>query len=338
MSTCTLGSLVREFFLDYLVVQKGLRQSSVRSYRDTIRLFLQFASTDTHRPVSQLTLEDLTCERVLAFLYHLEQVRRNRIATRNQRLAALHTFCEYVARREPTQLYECQRIAAIPVKRTALPPTQFLTREEVQALFLALPHNGHLTLRDRALLLFLYNTGARVQEVADLRIEQLSLERPARVQLLGKGGKWRQCPLWNETAVVLKRLLETYSHPDPKGPVFRSALGRPLTRFGLYKRVRRLTAALPMHRAPGGSRAHISPHVFRHTAATHLLEAGVDVNVIRSWLGHVSLTTTNRYAEITTRMKAEAVRLCEIPSKDARPKTPGSWRADAPLIEWLTSL
>ena len=337
MSTSTLGSLVHEFFLSHLLEQKGLRQSSVRSYRDTLRLFLLFVADNAHRKVSKLTPEDLDFERVLAFLRHLEQQRKNSISTRNQRLAALHTFFEFVARRDPGRLHECQQIAAIPVKRSARPTMRALTREEVQELFAALPRDGRFTLRDRALLLFLYNTGARVQEVADLRIEQLVLDRPPHVSLCGKGGKWRQCPLWNETASILRRLIESNRDRDPQSRVFRSSTGTSLTRFGLYKRVRRLTADL----APRGSsarNAHISPHVFRRTAAVHLLEAGAEINVIRGWLGHAKLDTTNRYAEITTRMKAEALRLCEIPAAGGRHTGPAVWRGEASLLDWLGDL
>jgi integrase/recombinase XerD len=333
MTTSTLGALAQEFFLSHLIEQKGLRQSSVRSYRDTLRLFLQFAAADAHRQVSKLTSEDLSFERVLAFLRHLEQQRHNGIATRNQRLGALHTFFEFVARRDPDRLRECQQIAAIPVKRSAQPTMPSLTREEVQTLFAGLSGDDQLALRDRALLLFFYNTGARVQEVADLRIEQLALDHPAQVRLHGKGDKWRHCPLWKETASILRRLIEAYRVKDPQGHVFRAATGRPLTRFGLYKRVRRLTANLTVRNSTARN-AHISPHVFRRTAAVHLLEAGVDVNVIRGWLGHANLATTNRYAEITIRMKAEALRLCEL----GRHTGPGTWRGDASLLDWLSSL
>jgi integrase/recombinase XerD len=337
MTTTTLGALVQEFFLSHLIEQKGLRQSSVRSYRDTLRLFLQFAAADAHRPVSKLTSEDLSLERVLAFLRHLEQQRHNGIATRNQRLGALHTFFEFVARRDPNRLRECQQIAAIPVKRSAHPTMHSLTREEVQSLFAGLSDDDHLALRDRALLLFFYNTGARVQEVAGLRIEQLSLDHPAHVRLHGKGDKWRHCPLWKETASILRRLIEAYCVRDPKNHVFRAATGKPLTRFGLYKRVRRLTANLAVRNSMA-RKAHISPHVFRRTAAVHLLEAGVDVNVIRGWLGHTNLATTNRYAEITIRMKAEAIGLCELPGANVRHTGPATWRGDASLLDWLKSL
>ncbi len=331
MSDPTLGALVHDFFLDYLTQQKGLRQSSVRSYRDTMRLFLPFVAKEARRPISRLKLEDLTLERVLAFLRHIERDRLNGIATRNQRLAALRTFVEYLGRRSPEALKLCQQVAAIPTKRTPLPDTRFIARDQVQTLFEHLPDTGRLALRDRVLLLFLYNTGARVQEVVDVRVEHLTLERPAYVRLLGKGNKWRQCPLWQETADQLKALLGPRA-ADPQGPVFLSASGRPLTRFGIYKRVRHLTANVQT--AGVGGPSHVSPHVWRHTAAVHLLEAGVDMNVIRGWLGHVSLNTTHRYAEITMRMKVEALKIC-APSSSAHS---APWNDDPSLLSWLGSL
>jgi site-specific recombinase XerD len=333
MSTLTVGALVHDFFVDYLPQQKGLRPSSVRSYRDTLRLFLPFVANDARRRISHLQLEDFCLERVLAFLRHMEQERHNSVPTRNQRLAALRTFFEYLGRRCPEALHLCQQVAAVPTKRTALPDTRFIAREQVQALFDRLPTVGRLARRDRMLLLFLYNTGARVQEVADLRIEHLRLERPPSVRLRGKGGKWRQCPLWQETAEQLTLLLGRRVS-DPDGAVFVSASGRPLTRFGIYKRVRRLTASIETTGCAGVPR-RVSPHVWRHTAAVHLLEAGVDVNVIRGWLGHVSLNTTHRYAEITMRMKTEAMTLC-APSGSSSTAAP--WNDDPSLLSWLTSL
>ena len=165
MTTTTLGALVQEFFLSHLIEQKGLRQSSVRSYRDTLRLFLQFAAADAHRQVSQLTLRRSQLRTGTGVSRHLEQQRHNGIATRNQRLGALHTFFEFVARRDPDRLRECQQIAAIPVKRSAQPTMYSLTREEVQSLFAGLSDDDRLTLRDRALLLFFYNTGARCRKL-----------------------------------------------------------------------------------------------------------------------------------------------------------------------------
>lgn len=341
MTAPTFGSIVYSFFLDYLPQQKGLYPSSIRSYRDTMRLFLIFAAGQSRCGVSELRFEYLGFERVLAFLRDLEQTRHNAIATRNQRLAGLHTFYEYVGRRMPEMLHVCAQVAAIPVKRCPLPETRFMAREEVQTLFAQLPEHGRLALRDRTLLLFLYNTGARVSEVTGLLIEQLALTTPPHVRLLGKGGKWRTCPLWEQTALALRQLLDERGASRPSDYVFTAMTGEPMTRFGIYKRVRRLVAGIDTgtEDAPSAlSRRRVTPHVFRHTTAVHLLEAGVEVNVIRGWLGHASLNTTNRYAEITVRMKEAALKLCEPPTSAVGRPRKSAWHDDAELMKWLASL
>jgi integrase/recombinase XerD len=338
MTTPTLGALVHSFFVDHLQAQKGLCLASVRSYRDAVRLFLCFVAREARRPITRLSPPDLTDKRVQQFLQHLEQERHNHIRTRNQRLAALHTFFEYLAQRMPEMLGICERVAAIPVKRVAPPETHFLDRDEVSALLHGVPATGRHAARDHALLLFLYNTGARAQEVAELRVRDLDLEPPPRVRLHGKGDKWRICPLWAETARQLQ-LLRPHDQPvSPEDPVFTSHPGRPLTRFGIYKIVRRHAGRL-LTTDRLSSRKSVSPHTFRHTAAVHLLESGVEINVVRGWLGHASLETTNRYAEITLRTKAEAMRTCEPPVDGvdgARRRV--VWRDDEALLKWLESL
>jgi integrase/recombinase XerD len=335
--TPSLGQLVHSFFEDHLKVQLGLRPNSLRSYGDTIRLFLCFVAGERRARITHLTVTDLTFERVQRFLRHLEEERKNHIRSRNQRLAALRTFYEYIALKLPEMLRTCEQVALIPSKRAPLPQMHFLERQEMTALFQHLPDKGSHALRDRALLLFLYNTGARVQEVADLRFGHLDFGPPPRVQLHGKGNKWRTCPLWDETAQQLKRLIEQQKQPEEaETPVFTSRPGKPLTRFGIYKIVRRLCG----HLDSGGSHPrHVSPHLFRHSAAVHLLESGVELNVIRGWLGHVSLVTTNHYAEITARIKEDALRVCELPleSAAALPRKP-IWKDDQNLLDWLKSL
>jgi integrase/recombinase XerD len=333
--TRPLGPLVHSFFLDHLVTVKGLRPASIRSYRDTIRLLLCFIAEQKGTKITKLGLEDLSFEQVLGFLRYLEDNRHNHVRTRNQRLAALHTLFDYIAGREPEMLGICQQVAAIPMKRAAPAETHFLERDEVQALLRGLPSTGRLALRDHALLLFLYNTGARVQEVADLRGGHLELGEAAVVRLHGKGDKWRTCPLWRQTAQLLAELLDTSTEPPTaQTPVFCSATGQALTRFGIYKIVRRHAGHLDDAR----TNRTVSPHIFRHTAAMHLLESGVEVNVIRGWLGHADLTTTNRYAEINTRTKIEALRHTEPPDASAGSRPHPIWRSDESLLNWLSSL
>ena len=225
------------------------------------------------------TLDDLTFERVVGFLRYLEADRSNHIRTRNQRLAGLHTLFDYIATRSPEMLDVCQRIAAIPMKRVAPAETRFLERDEIEALLQRLPDEGRLALRDQALLLFLYNTGARAQEVADLRVEHLDLGDHPLVRLHGKGDKWRTCPLWHQTARLLRTLIElarANARRRRRGVLQRTArrsLARVSTRSSAATR-----RALTTHEPAG----RVSPHIFRHTAAVHLLEAGVEVNVIRA--------------------------------------------------------
>jgi site-specific recombinase XerD len=185
----------------------------------------------------------------------------------------------------------------------------------------------------------LYNTGARVQEVADLRVKNLDLGSQPRVHLHGKGDKWRLCPLWSQTVRQLEQLLqEQYSERSPESPIFVARPGRALTRFGIYKIVRRYASKLIVSGHLPAEKP-VSPHTFRHTAAVHLLESGVEVNVIRGWLGHVSLETTNRYAEITLRTKEAAMRTCE-PPVDGADETHRKvvWKDDESFLKWLESL
>lgn len=335
----SLGQTVYSFFGDHLGVQRGLRPSSIRSYRDGMRLFLSFVAADAGRKISRLSLQDLTFDRVLRFLKHLEEDRHNHIRTRNQRLAMLHGFFDYLAARSPEMLVVAERVAAIPTKRVALPEAHYLERSEIESLFSRLPSRDQNAVRDRALLLFLYNTGARAQEVADLCVRDVDLDEPLRAHLHGKGDKWRICPLWARTAEQLRSLLSLAREElHGESPVFRSRRGAALTRYGIYKIVRRHGSWLDKPQGPN-RRRRVTPHVLRHTTAVHLLEAGVDVNVIRSWLGHVSLETTNRYAEITAKIKQEALQACETSfgTSVGFPRAP-VWRSDDAILNWLDSL
>ena len=258
-ASLTLGSLLHAFFENHLRCQHGVQPTTVRSYRDAIKLFLQFVAAAKRGKLTRLELSDLTCDRVLQFLNHLEEKRGNGVASRNQRLAALRHFFDYLADRVPERLAEAQRVASIPVKRTPPPRTHFLERDEIEALFQNLPTDEPWALRDRTLLLFLYNTGARVQEVAELRVGNLELSTKPRVHLHGKGNKWRICPLWQQSAALLSQLVAKV-RDNPEASVFVSRTGQALTRFGIYKIVRRHTGQGSGidHRSP------ISPHAFRH--------------------------------------------------------------------------
>jgi len=277
-----------------------------------------------------LAVRDLSSSLVLRFLNHLEVDRDCSPRTRNQRLAAIRAFARYIGSRDPAHVEWCGHIRAIASKKSTSSSVGWLTRAEMETM-LAVPDRK--TKRGRseyALLLFLYNTGARVSEVAELKVQDLQIGRRNGghdlATLRGKGGKARQCPLWPETERVLTDEILGRSAEDA---VFVSRLGKAFTRFGIYRLIERCAAEVPAL-----TDRTIGPHMIRHTTACHLVLAGVDINTIRAWLGHVSISTTNIYAEIDLTLKANAVALCEVgPARVGR-----LWKEDKDIMTFLKSL
>jgi len=331
-----LARALRGFFSDHLPRVRGASPHTVKSYRDALALLLRFLSSRHGRPVAVLDLEDCAPEDVLAFLDHLESNRGNSASTRNARLAAVHAFARYTAATDPQTLALCQRLLAIPFKRAQTRVVEYLEREEVRAIFDAPDRKSVHGRRDHTLLLTLFNTGARVQEIIDVRPCDLQLVRPFQVRLLGKGRKERFCPLWPQTVEALQHLIaERRVDPRDMEPLFRNRRGRPLTRFGVryilskYARIAQRSAS-----SIEGKRVH--PHTMRHTTAVHLLQAGVDMVTISHWLGHASVETTNRYAAVDLETKRAALAKANpIAEMDA---SESGWREDASILEWLERL
>ncbi len=328
--TRTLGPWLRRFLADYIVIERHLASNTQKSYRDSFKLLLPFISAKLHKPVDRLDVEDLGPSRVLQFLAHLEEGRNCSIQTRNQRLTAIRSFARFVASRDPVHLAWYEQIRAIAAKKVAPQPVSWMAKDEMEAL-LAVPDRRTPQGRaEHALLLFLYNTGARVSEATRLQVGNLQIgrrsDKHALVTLCGKRDRIRQCPLWPRTEDVLRKLSHGRANGDP---VFLSRHRKRYTRFGVYRLVERCAA-----RVPALAARTITPHVLRHTSACHLLQAGVDLNTIRAWLGHVSLDTTNIYAEIDLQMKAKAMELCD--AGDPIPNRP--WKEDKGVIAFLNSI
>jgi site-specific recombinase XerD len=325
--------LLRTFFYEWMVEQRNASVHTVRSYRDTWRLFLRFVAQRGWRTVAQLTLGELTASEVSAFLQYTEQERHDSIGTRNCRLAALRSFFGFVAGREPTAVEQCAEILRIPTKKAPIHAPCYLDPDEVEAI-LAQPDRSMLEgQRDHALLSILYNTGARIQEALDVCPKTVRFDSPACVRLYGKGRKERLCPLWPETVSLLKALLQRQPRADDE-PIFVNRYGAPLgasgLRFRLAEYVEAAAKIMPSLRSK-----HVTPHSFRHAAAVHLVAAGVDITVIRSWLGHVSLDTTNHYAQANLETKRKALERLETSSKTRRPPR---WKRDASVLAWLDTL
>ena len=279
----TLALALKGFFLDYLPHQRALSPHTIQSYRDSLKLLLQFAAGKKGDP-SQLAVEQLSVEKITAFLQSLESVRRNQVSSRNVRLGAIHSFFRYLGGRYPQHLEQTQRILSIPFKRTGSREIQYLDFDEIQALLNTVDAKVGKGCRDLALLSLMFNTGARVGEIVGLEIADLRLSAPCSVLLRGKGRKERTCPIWSETAGLLQKVIEQHDGPpSPAAPVFLNRRGTRLTRFGvgliLHKYVEK--AAL---RCPSLKHKRLHPHSIRHSTATHLLRSGVDLSTIAHWL------------------------------------------------------
>jgi site-specific recombinase XerD len=310
---------------------------TLHSYRDSLSLLLRFVGSEKKCSVVALDIKDMTSDRVISFLQYLEEKRENSSSTRNVRLAAIHSFFRFLAEKYPDQLEHCQRVLAIPFKRTRSRPIEYLEHDEIRAILSIIDRSTRDGRRDHALLVTLFNTGARVQEILDLRATDLQLIKPFHARLFGKGKKERLCPLWSETAQVIHALLDEQG-VDPRSPeqVFRNHRGQPLTRYGVrYLLAKYCGLACKSTPTLRGKRLH--PHSMRHSTAVHLLKAGVDMTTISHWLGHNSVETTNKYAAVDLDMKREAIRkIAHIGKTDGSPTAP--WRKDASILSWLESL
>ena len=310
-----LGPWVRRFLLEHFVAERNLSRNTQASYRDTLALLLPFASKHGGRAIDRMAVEDLTPSLVRKFLDHLEHDRQCSGVTRNQRLATIRSLARFIGMRSPAHLAWCAEIRATPFKKTAKTVIGYLEKAEMDALLAQPDRHTPLGDRDHALLLFLYNSGARADEAAKLTVDYLQLGSQSSVRLHGKGNKFRTCPLWPVTATSLSRLVVNRGKSDA---VFLNRINQPLTRFGIHRLVTHY-AELARKTAPSLATKCVSPHTIRHTTAVHLLRAGVDINTIRAWLGHVSLDTTHIYAEVDMEMKAKALARVDISNLQSKP-------------------
>lgn len=326
---------IRRFLQEYLISTRNLSKNTQLSYRDTFRLLLPFAAKENKKSIDKLLVEEINPTIVKTFLSGLEAKRGCSIATRNQRLSAIHAFAKFIALHSPEYIEWCRQIQIIPFKRAKHTLITYLEKSEMDALLNAPNRNNGQGQRDYALLLFLYNTGARADEAAQLKISDLNItgiskNDLATVLIKGKGNKPRRCPLWQQTALELNAIINQRVSSEN---LFLNRLKQPITRFGIHAMVKRYAENVAQQ-LPNIKKKKVSPHTIRHTTATHLLQAGVDINTIRAWLGHVSINTTNIYAEVDLEMKARALACCELEEKNNLTH----WKDNKDLMFFLENL
>jgi len=331
----TLACALNGFFTDYLPRQRALSPHTLHSYRDSLKLLLQFVAGKNGDP-SQLTIEALTVERITAFLHHLEKARGNQSSTRNVRLSAVHSFFRYAGGQYPEHLAQAQRILAVPFKRSTTREIQHLDFAEILAVLGVIDRSTEQGCRDLALLILMFNTGARVSEIVGLQTSDLRLTSPPSIVLRGKGRKERTCPLWPETAHLLQKLVEQRGvQLNQSVALFLNHRGTPLTRFGV-RLILRKHIHKAVQREPSLKKKRLHPHSLRHSTAVHLLRSGVDLSTIAHWLGHASVNTTNKYLALDLEAKREALAKAQPVLKGGRRST--KWHRDRDLIAWLEKL
>ena len=324
-----LMNLTQNFFQKYLPKERELSPHTTYSYRDTIKIFFQYIVSRGKR--KKPNLDDMTAKNVLDFLEFIREKRKNSIKTQNQRLAVLKSFFEYLQAHDPTRANEYSRIDHIKSKKPPKKSIDYLEKHELKAIFDSISLDQKNSTRDIALLKLLYNSGARVQELCNLKIIDLRTTPPYMVTLHGKGNKIRKVPLWKETIDSMIPLIEGKESLDP---IF-TYRGEKITRFGVRYIVNKYST-LAMKNVPSLQRKNIGPHTFRHTTAMHLLQSGTDISVIKTWLGHVDLNTTHGYIEIDMGMKRMAID--KIKNSNQRMSKASLLNKHPDIIKWLEEL
>lgn len=326
------------FLSKYLPGQKNVSVHTVASYRDAAKLLLAFCADSKGIKPEKMLMEKLTKNLILEFLEWLEQKRRCSIVTRNQRLAAIHSFCRYVQMESPENLYETQKIISIPNKKTAKPQIPYLTSDELKILLEQPDLTTRGGRRDLMLMVVLYDTGARVQELVDLRTKDVRLSSPAVITLHGKGNKTRQVPVMSRTQKMLKQYLDESNIRlgivETERPLFFNQWHNKLTRWGVSYIINKYVAAAK-NNPEFCIKFPVTPHVLRHTKATHLLQANINLIYIRDLLGHVNVTTTEIYARADSEMKRKALENAYV---DLGTEELPKWEEDGELMRWLDSL
>jgi integrase/recombinase XerD len=305
VTSTDLPSLIQLFFKYYLIDQRRLSAHTISAYRDAFRLLLPYLMKLLDKNITAIKVTDINNSNIILFLNHLENERRNCIATRNARLAAIKVFLNYAATEVPEELPSITKALLVPQKRKNRPLIECLEKDEMDAILAAPDEKNWSGRRDTLLLLVMYNTGARISEVIDIQREDLDLNRQLSVCLHGKGRKERIIPLWPKTVAMLKKWLDSEINPSGN-TVFTNRFGDPLTRSGIRQRLQ-CAYRLAKEECPSLSRKNVTPHSIRHTTALHLLQSGVDLSVIALWLGHEKIETTHQYMEANLAMKKSAL-------------------------------
>lgn len=336
MKPNNFAKYLTNFLTIYLTVQKNVSKNTIYSYRDTFKLLLKYCQEEKNIPIERITMDVLSADLIVGFLNWIEAERKCSVSTRNQRLASIHSFFRYVQGEDPTGLYHFQKVISIPIKKTVKTVVEHLSPDAMKILFEQPDKAKQKGRRDLTLLSVLYDTGARVQELIDIKICDVHLDSPEVIVLTGKGNKVRRVPLMKNTVNLLQIYLaenDLMKQWKNQYPLFTNNQHNKLTKEGI---------AYILSKYVNGARGkslivpeHVSPHMLRHSKAMHLLQAGVNLIYIRDFLGHVDLKTTEVYAKADTETKRKAI---ENAYPDIIESELPEWNKDKELLIWLSHL
>ena len=337
MKETDFARYLTQFLTVYLPGHLGSKKNTLLSYRDSFSLLLKYCRDVENYAPEKLMITQIDRELVLRFLKWLEEERHCKITTRNQRLAAIHSFFSFLMVEAPQYMEQCQKVLSIPMKKADKPPLMYLPLDAVKGLLEQPDRNTSHGRRDAVLLSLLYDTGARVQELADLKVCDINLNDTVTIVLTGKGGKSRIVPVMKPTGELLRQYIEGngLSHPArSRNPLFTNRGNHPLTRAGVTYILKKYAAQAQGIGVKDISE-EITPHWLRHSKAMHLLQSGVNLIYIRDLLGHSNVSTTEIYARADETMKRKALlEAYESPSEEQLP----TWKKDKDLLDWLKSL
>ena len=331
MNKNTFSYYLTKYFAEYLPAQTAASPNTIRSYRDTFVQLMEFYKTEYRLPPEKMEYSEFTAERIERFLSHLEKTRNVCISTRNQRLAAIHAFFKYLQYRDPAGFEQCSQVLAVPYKKAPVRPMNYMSVEEVEFLFSIPDQKDDDQLRDLSIIVLLYETGARVQELIDLCPSSIRFSSTVIAELHGKGNKTRLVPVNADAAAIVRNYIRRCNRVNADEPLFVNRKGEKLTRAGIQYIIDKYVSTAHARR-PDLFRSKVTNHTFRHSKAMHLLEAGVNLIYIRDLLGHTSVVTTEIYAKTNPKIKEEQLKKHGA-SVETTQKYSKKQKED--LIDWL---
>lgn len=307
---------IKNFFNEYLINQRGLSKNTIYSYRDTFKILTDYISINYGCDYKEFTIFNLDVKLITNVLNTIEKQKNNSPTTRNIRLSAIHSFFKYLSMIDETYVNHAKKILSIPIKKTNTKTVDYLEEDELNLLFKQINTAKPDGFRNMCIILLLYNTGARASEIADAKLSRLKLIPPSQVHIVGKGNKPRITPLWDETVKLLNIYIKKYRRKPNEGYqdyLFIDQRAKPLTRFGIWEIVNKYIKKAII-KNPKLKTKKLSVHSLRHTSAVHQKQAGLDLNVIKSWLGHTNINTTARYLEVDLNTKRKILENFRAPN------------------------